>query len=70
MRMMGAAMPSRQHADQECRQSHQHDGDEEGVLSPDQVTEATEHQRAERAHRKTCGKGKQSEDESAGGIEC
>jgi hypothetical protein len=50
----------------EGRQAHQHDGDEEGVLAPDQVAEPAEHERAERPHREAGGEGQQGEDEAAG----
>ena len=66
IRMTGAAMPQRsgagQQADQEGRQAHDQDGDEEGVFAADQVADAAEHQRAERAHQEACGEGQQRED--------
>ncbi len=43
------ARVARQHADEERRQAHDHDRDEERVLAPDEIAEAPEHQRAERA---------------------
>ncbi len=39
-----------QQADREGRAAHHDDGDEEGVLAPDQVADAPEHQRAEGPH--------------------
>ena len=66
IRMIGAAMPercrTRQQADQEGRQAHDHDGDEEGVFAADEIADAAEHQRAERAHQEAGGKGEQRED--------
>ena len=41
-----------QQADQEGRCAHHHDGDEEGVFAADEVADAAEDQRAERAHEK------------------
>ena len=41
---------------------------EEGVLPPDQVAEAPEHQRAERPHGEARGEGEQREDEAAVGF--
>src|SRR5207342_2917769 len=63
------ARVTRQQADQEGRRAHDHDGDQEGVLAPDQVAESAEHQRAERPHRETGGEGEQGEDEGAGFIQ-
>ena len=51
-----------QQADQEGRSAHDQDGDEEGVFAADEVAEAAEHQRAERAHQEAGGKGEQRED--------
>ncbi len=59
---------ARQQADHEGGDAHQRHGDEEGVFAADQVAEAAEHQRAERAHRETGGKAEQHEDEFRGVI--
>jgi hypothetical protein len=40
----------RQDPDRRGRQTHDHDRDQEGVLAADQIADAPEHQRAERAH--------------------
>ena len=42
--------------------AHDQDGDQEGVLAPDQVAEPAEHQRAERPHQEAGGEGQQRED--------
>ena len=39
-----------QQADQEGRAAHHHDGDEEGIFASDQIADAAENDRAERAH--------------------
>ena len=52
----------RQQPDEKCRQTHHHDGHEEGVFASDQVADAAEDQRAERAHqeaRRVGGEGRQ-----------
>ncbi|MDT4839744.1 hypothetical protein FQZ97_735410 [compost metagenome] len=59
---------SGQQAHREGGQPHQQDGGEEGVLAPDHVTEAAEHQRAERAHQEAGGKRHQGEDEGRGVV--
>jgi hypothetical protein len=66
IRMIGAAMPhrcrTRQHADQEGREAHDEDGDEEGVFAADEIADAAENQRAERADEEARRKGQQCED--------
>ncbi|KAG0752885.1 hypothetical protein G6F22_021683 [Rhizopus arrhizus] len=56
-----------QHAHEECRQAHDHDRDQEGVFASDQITQAAEHQRAERPHGKASGERQQREDEARSG---
>ena len=51
-----------QQADDEGRQTHDQDGDEEGVLSSDDVADAAEHDGAEGAHQEAGGEGEQRED--------
>ena len=52
----------RQQADDEGRQTHDQDGDEEGVFASDDVADASEHDGAERAHQEAGGEGEQRED--------
>ena len=54
-----------QHADDRGRAAHDEDGDEEGVLAADEVAEAAEDDRAERAHREAGREREQREDERA-----
>ena len=42
-------------ADDESRQTHDDDGDKEGVFAADDVADAAEHDRAERAHKEARG---------------
>jgi hypothetical protein len=58
-----------QEADEERRQTHDHDRDEERVLAPDHIAEAPEHDRAERPHRETRGKAEKRENEGGGRID-
>jgi hypothetical protein len=58
-----------QDADDEGGQAHDQDGHQEGVLAPDHVAQAAEHQRAEGAHDEACRKGQQREDEGRSGIQ-
>ena len=68
--MTGAAKPivasAGQQADDEGRQTHDEDGDEEGVFAADDVAEAPEHDRAERPHQEARGEGEQREDVARG----
>jgi hypothetical protein len=52
-----------QYADQERAQAHAGDGDDEGVLSADQITDVPEYQGAERTHCEAGGERQQREDE-------
>lgn len=58
-----------QQADGEGRQPHQQDGHQEGVLAPDHVAQAAEHQRAEGPHQEAGGEGHQGEDEGGGVVD-
>jgi hypothetical protein len=58
-----------QDADDEGRQAHDQDGHQEGVLAPDHVAQAAEHQRAEGPHDEACRKGQQREDEGRSCIQ-
>ena len=51
----------RQQADDESRQTHDHDGDEEGVFASDDIADASEHDGAEWAHQEAGGEGEQRE---------
>ena len=53
----------RQQADEECADAHQGHRDEEGVFAADDVAQAAEEQRAERAHREAGGESEKREDE-------
>ena len=53
----------RQDADDDGRDAHDQDGDEEGVLAADEVAEAAEDDRAERAHHEAGREREQGEDE-------
>ena len=44
--------------------AHDAHGDQEGVLAPHQIAEASEYQRAERPHREARGKRRQRKDEA------
>ena len=57
---------ARQAADEERREAHDQDGDEEGCLAADEVAEAAEHERAERAHEKARSEGEQREHVAGG----
>ena len=46
---------------EEGRKAHDHDGDEEGVFASDEIADAAEHQRAERAHQEARGESEQRE---------
>ena len=54
---------ARQQSDREGRKPHDPHGDEEGVLAPDHVADAPEHQSAERPHGEPGGEGGEREDE-------
>ncbi|MND71415.1 hypothetical protein D3C80_629410 [compost metagenome] len=51
-----------QQAHHGCRDTHDHDGDEEGVLASDHVAQAAEHNGAERPDGEAGGEGEQGED--------
>ena len=51
-----------QQADDEGRQTHDQDGDQEGVFASDDVADASEDDGAERAHQEAGGEGQQRED--------
>ena len=53
-----------QDADEEGPHAHQRHGDQEGIFPADDVADASEQQRAERAHGETGGEGEQREDEA------
>ncbi len=53
----------RQHADQRRRQAHDDDRDEEGVLAADQVADAPEQERAQRAHGEAGAEGREAREE-------
>ena len=59
----------RQDADSDRRQAHDHDGHEEGVLAPDHVAEAAEHQRPERPHEEARRESQQRGDERGRRVE-
>jgi hypothetical protein len=48
------------------RQTHDENGDEEGVFAADDVADASEHDGAERTHQEAGGKGEQREDIACG----
>ena len=50
----------RQQADRECREAHDHDGDEEGVFAADKVAEPSEDQGAEWPNQEARGIGRKS----------
>ncbi len=50
------------HADDEGRRAHDDDGDQEGVFAADEIADAAEHQRAERAHQEARRERQQRED--------
>ena len=52
----------REQADDEGRQAHDEDRDQEGVLAADDVTDAAEHDGAERTHEEAGGERQQRED--------
>ncbi|MEY9294298.1 hypothetical protein ABH979_007372 [Bradyrhizobium ottawaense] len=52
----------RQQADDEGRQTHDQDGDEEGIFAADDVADAAEHDRAERTHQEAGCERQQRED--------
>ena len=52
-----------QHTDDEGRYAHQHDGDEESVLAPNQIAQPSKHQGAEGTHGEARGKCQQRKDE-------
>jgi hypothetical protein len=58
----------RQSTDDEGGRPHDKDRDQEGVFTPDQVAQPPEHQRAERPHQKTRGKGQQGENVARGFV--
>ncbi len=58
-----------QHADDERRQTHDQNGDEEGVFAADHVAQPTEQQSAKRSHDEACGKRQQREDERRSRIQ-
>ena len=60
---------ARQHADERGRCAHDDDGDQEGVLAPDEVAEPAEHQRAERPHEEAGGERQQREDVGGGVVD-
>ena len=53
-----------QQADHKGRETHDRHGDKEGIFAADEVAEAPEEQRAERAHGKACSEAKEHENES------
>jgi hypothetical protein len=57
-----------QQADAEGRAAHHHDGDEEGVFAADEVTDAAEDERAERAHQEAGGVGRKRRQQRRGVI--
>ncbi|MNZ63447.1 hypothetical protein D3C78_815930 [compost metagenome] len=57
-----------QQADHGRRYTHDHDGDEEGVLAPDHVAEPAEHDGAEGPYGEACGECEQGEDEGGGFV--
>ena len=57
----------RQAADERGRGAHDDDGDEEGVLAADEVTEPAEHQRTERPHEEP-GRESQQREQERGGV--
>lgn len=50
-----------QQADDEGRQTHDGDGDEEGIFAPDKIADASENKGAEGAHQEAGGKGEERE---------
>jgi hypothetical protein len=58
-----------QEPDQEGRDAHDHDGEQERVLAPDEVAEPSEDERPERAHGEARRERQQREDERGGGID-
>ena len=58
-----------QKPNQEGRGTHDQDGDEEGVFPADQIAEATEDQRTERAHQEAGSEGQQREDVAGVDVE-
>src|SRR4029079_6030955 len=59
----------RQHTECERREAHQHDGDQEGVLAPDQIADAAENDRTEGPDGEAGGEAEQGEDEGRRGID-
>ena len=59
----------RQQPDAEGGNAHQDDGHEEGVLAPDHIAQAAEHQRTEWPHHKACGEGHQGKDKRRGVVD-
>ena len=59
----------RQQADEGGRHAHQHDGDEEGALTADEVAEPPEDERAEGPYEEACREGEQREDEAGGLVD-
>ena len=57
-----------QHADQEGRKAHDHDGDQEGVLASDQIAETAKHERAERTNREAGSERHQRENERSSRV--
>jgi hypothetical protein len=62
-RCQAGALICRQQADREGREAHDAHGDEEGVLAPDEIADAPEHKRPERADREARSKGGQRQNE-------
>jgi len=57
-----------QEADQRGAHAHRGHGDEERVLAADQITDVTEHQRAQRAHAKAGAEGREAGEELSGVV--
>jgi len=53
---------ARQQAHDEGRETHDQDGDEEGILAADEIADAAEHQGAKGTHDEAGGEGEQRED--------
>ncbi len=53
---------SGQNTDEKRRCAHDNDGHEEGIFTTDEIADASEDERAERAHEKACCESEQDED--------
>ena len=58
-----------QQADDEGRQTHDHDGDEEGVFTANHVAQAAKHQRPKRPDDEASGESQQRENKGRTGVE-